>query len=67
MRVVQGWLDGLLAFFAVAALIAVGLFLSRTSGQKTNAGLLLVAGVIVALGISLIVGGSRGCGQGARR
>jgi Ca2+/H+ antiporter, TMEM165/GDT1 family len=45
--------DGLLAFFAVMALIAVGLFLSRTSGQKTNAGLLLVAGVVVALGISL--------------
>jgi uncharacterized membrane protein len=45
--------DGLLAFFAVAALIAVGLLLSRSSGQKTNAGLLLVAGVVVALGISL--------------
>jgi uncharacterized membrane protein len=45
--------DGLLAMFAVIALIAVDLFLSRTSGQKTNAGLLLVAGVVVALGISL--------------
>jgi Ca2+/H+ antiporter, TMEM165/GDT1 family len=45
--------DGLLAIFAVTALIVVGLFLSRTSGQKTNAGLLLVAGVVVALGIAL--------------
>ena len=45
--------DGLLAMFAVIALVAVVLFLSRTSGQKTNAGLLLVAGVVVALGISL--------------
>ena len=45
--------DGLLAIFAVLALVAVGLFLSHTSGQKTNAGLLLVAGVVVALGISL--------------
>jgi uncharacterized membrane protein len=45
--------DGLLAFFAVAALIAVDLFLSHTTRQKTNAGLVLVAGVVVALGISL--------------
>jgi len=45
--------DGLLALFAVGALIAVDLFLSHTAGQKTNAGLLLVAGVVVALGISL--------------
>ncbi|MHB8587483.1 MAG: hypothetical protein ACYDA0_01375 [Candidatus Dormibacteraceae bacterium] len=45
--------DGLLALFAVAALIAVDLFLSRTTGQKTSAGLVLVAGVLVALGISL--------------
>lgn len=45
--------DGLLAIFAVVALVAAGLFVSHTAGQKTNAGLLLVAGVIVALGISL--------------
>jgi Ca2+/H+ antiporter, TMEM165/GDT1 family len=45
--------DGLLALFAVAALIAAGLFLSRTTGQKTNAGLVLVAGIVIALGISL--------------
>jgi Ca2+/H+ antiporter, TMEM165/GDT1 family len=45
--------DGLLALFAVVALIGVGGFLSRTSGQKTNAGLLLAGGVVVALGISL--------------
>ena len=45
--------DGLLAILAVVALITAGLFLSRTSGQRTNAGLLLVAGVVVALGISL--------------
>jgi hypothetical protein len=45
--------DGLLALFAVAALIAVYLFVSRTTGEKTNAGLVLVAGVVVALAISL--------------
>jgi uncharacterized membrane protein len=45
--------DGLLAFFAVAALVAAGLFLSRTTGQKMNAGLVLVAGIVIALGISL--------------
>jgi Ca2+/H+ antiporter, TMEM165/GDT1 family len=45
--------DGLLAIFAVVALVGVGIFLSHSSGQKTNAGLLLVAGVVVALGISL--------------
>lgn len=45
--------DGLLAIFAVIALIGVDLFLSRTSGQKTNGGLVLVAGVLVAIGISL--------------
>jgi uncharacterized membrane protein len=45
--------DGVLALFAVGALIAVDIFLVRTTGQKTNAGLLLVAGVLVALGISL--------------
>jgi Ca2+/H+ antiporter, TMEM165/GDT1 family len=45
--------DGLLAIFAVGALIAVDLFLSRTTGQKTNSGLLLVAGVLVSLAISL--------------
>jgi uncharacterized membrane protein len=45
--------DGLLAIFAVAALVGAGLFLSHTTGQQTNAGLLLVAGVVVALGISL--------------
>jgi Ca2+/H+ antiporter, TMEM165/GDT1 family len=45
--------DGLLAMFAVVALVAAGLFVSHTTGQKTNAGLLLVAGVVLALGISL--------------
>jgi hypothetical protein len=45
--------DGLLALFAVAALIAAVLFLGRTTGQKTNAGLVLVAGIVIALGISL--------------
>jgi Ca2+/H+ antiporter, TMEM165/GDT1 family len=45
--------DGLLAIFAVVALVGAGLFLSHTAGQRTNAGLVLVAGVIVALGISL--------------
>jgi Ca2+/H+ antiporter, TMEM165/GDT1 family len=45
--------DGLLALFAVAAFIALDLFLNRITGQRTNAGLVLVAGVVVALGISL--------------
>ena len=45
--------NGLLALFAVGALIAVDLFLRRTTGQETSAGLLLVAGVLVALVISL--------------
>jgi Ca2+/H+ antiporter, TMEM165/GDT1 family len=45
--------DGLLAIFSLVALAAVDLFLSRTTGQRTNAGLLLVAGVVIGLGISL--------------
>jgi uncharacterized membrane protein len=45
--------DGLLAIFAVAALVGAALFLNHTTGEQTNAGLLLVGGVVVALGISL--------------
>ena len=45
--------DGLLALSSVVALAAVGIFLNRTTGQKTNAGLLLVAGVVIALGVAL--------------
>jgi uncharacterized membrane protein len=45
--------DGLLAIFAVAALVGVAVFLSHTAGEKTNAGLLLVAGILIALGIAL--------------
>lgn len=45
--------DGLLAIFALVALAAVDLFVSRTSGQRTNAGLLLVGGVVFGLGIAL--------------
>src|SRR5487761_807766 len=45
--------NGLLALFGVLALVGVNLYLSHTTGQKTNAGLFLVAGVVVALGISL--------------
>ncbi|HXJ47745.1 MAG TPA: hypothetical protein VNF91_01135 [Candidatus Acidoferrum sp.] len=45
--------DGLLALLAVAALIAVYLFVRRTTGQTTIAGLVLVAGIVVALAISL--------------
>lgn len=45
--------DGVLAIFAVLALVAVDIFLNRIGGQQTNAGLLLVAGVVLALGISL--------------
>lgn len=45
--------DGLLAILSVAALAAVGIFLNRTTGQRTNAGLFLVAGVVFALGVAL--------------
>ncbi len=45
--------DGLLAIMTVASLAAVGIFVSRTTGQSTNAGLLLVAGVVLGLGVSL--------------
>lgn len=45
--------DGLLALMAVAVLVGLDLFLNRTTGQKTNAGLLLAGGVVVALGVSL--------------
>ncbi len=45
--------DGLLAILSVVALVAVGVFLGHTAGQKTNAGLLLVAGILVGLGVAL--------------
>lgn len=45
--------DGLLAILAVGALVGVGVFLGHTTGQTTNAGLLLVAGIVVGLGVAL--------------
>jgi Ca2+/H+ antiporter, TMEM165/GDT1 family len=45
--------DGLLAILAIVALIGVALFVDHTSGQRTNAGLVLVGGVVVGLGIAL--------------
>ena len=45
--------DGLLAILAVVALVVADFSLKHTAGQKPAAGLLLVAGVLIALGISL--------------
>jgi hypothetical protein len=45
--------DGVLAVFALLALIGAGLFLAHTTGQRTNAGLLLVGALVLGLGISL--------------
>jgi uncharacterized membrane protein len=45
--------DGLLAILAVVALVVADFSLKHTTGQKPAAGLLLVAGVLIALGISL--------------
>jgi uncharacterized membrane protein len=45
--------DGLLAILAVVALVGADFSLKHTTGQKPAAGLLLVAGVLIALGISL--------------
>ena len=59
--------DGLLAIFAVGALIVVEIFLNRTTGQETNSGLLLVAGVLVSLGISLWAAARAGIAKGAAK
>jgi Ca2+/H+ antiporter, TMEM165/GDT1 family len=45
--------NGLLAILAIASLIGVLIFTSRTSGQSTNAGLLLVGGLVAGLGVAL--------------
>jgi uncharacterized membrane protein len=46
--------DGLLAIFAVAALLFVAVFIEGLGGDRTNAGLVLVAGVLLAIGVALI-------------
>jgi uncharacterized membrane protein len=45
--------DGLLAIFAVAALLAVPVFIDRFSGQRNTAGLVLVAGILLAVGVAV--------------
>ncbi len=45
--------DGLLAIFAVASLLFVSVFIDRLSGQRTVAGLVLVAGVLLSLAVAL--------------
>ena len=45
--------DGVLAILAAVGLIGVSLFVGHTSGQQTNAGLLLVAAIAIGLGVSL--------------
>ena len=45
--------DGTLAIFAVAALLFVAVFIDRSGGQRSVAGWLLVAGVLLAIAIAL--------------
>jgi uncharacterized membrane protein len=45
--------DGVLAVFALLALIGAYIFVNQTTGQQTAAGLVLVGGVVIGLGISL--------------
>jgi hypothetical protein len=45
--------DGALAIVTVAVLLAVALFASQVSGQRQLAGLLLVAGVVLAILVGL--------------
>jgi Ca2+/H+ antiporter, TMEM165/GDT1 family len=46
--------DGLLASVSVAALLFVVVFIDKFGGDRTNAGLVLVAGVLLALGVALL-------------
>jgi uncharacterized membrane protein len=45
--------DGTLAIFAVAALLFVAVFIDRLSGQRSAAGWVLVAGVLLAIAVAL--------------
>lgn len=45
--------DGLLAIFVVAALLFVPVFIDRLHGERTIAGLVLVAGVLLAVAVAL--------------
>jgi uncharacterized membrane protein len=45
--------DGLLAIFAVATLLFVVAFIDRLNGQRTVAGLVLVAGVLLSIAVAL--------------
>lgn len=45
--------DGALATFAVAALVFIPFFIDRTGGQRSLAGWVLVAGVLLAVAIAL--------------
>jgi Ca2+/H+ antiporter, TMEM165/GDT1 family len=45
--------DGVLAVFAPLALIGAYIFVTKTTGQQTAAGLVLVGGIVIGLGISL--------------
>ena len=45
--------DGVLAVFALLALIGAYVFVTKTTGQETAAGLVLVGGIVIGLGISL--------------
>lgn len=46
--------DGMLAIFAVTGLLFVMAFIDRLGGDRTNAGLVLVAGVVLAIGVALL-------------
>src|SRR5487761_4762 len=45
--------DGTLAIFAVAALLFVAVFIDRLGGQRSAAGWVLVAGVLLAIAVAL--------------
>jgi uncharacterized membrane protein len=46
--------DGMLAIFAVTGLLFVAVFIDRFGGDRTNAGLVLVAGVLLAIAVALL-------------
>jgi Ca2+/H+ antiporter, TMEM165/GDT1 family len=56
--------DGTLAIFAVAALLLVAVFTERYGGQRSIAGWVLVAGVLVAIAVALR-GAARAAAQAA--
>jgi hypothetical protein len=46
--------DGFLAIFTIAALLFVIVFIDRFRGDPTNAGLVLVAGVVLGIGAAIL-------------